>query len=144
MSFIFLSCFPYLICFFCDNDPWKLSSIKLKRTSGVFTDLVTVCLHARTHTHIHSQTCSRAYARECVCVYVYANCVLLRKHVCVSFMNIILHRSAQPLLSCVRGKTRQGRQRRNEARCGETRRGKSKRGFVRRLQHTKNSFSIWL
>lgn len=60
----------------------KLSSIKLKRTSSVFTDLVTVCLHARTHTQPNMQS------HVHVCMYFCANCVLLRKHVCVSFMRI--------------------------------------------------------
>lgn len=54
----------------------KLSSIKL----SVFTDLVTVCLHARTHTLNHTSKHAVAYA----------NYVLLRKLVCVSFMNIII------------------------------------------------------
>lgn len=108
----------------------KLSSIKL----SVFTDLVTVCLHARTDTHTHSQTHTHAQAN--MQSHMRIMYVLLRKLVCVSFMNIIVPQIGTTVTQLWQDETRRGTRHKAQ--------GASKRGFVRRLQHTKNSFSIWL
>lgn len=93
----------------------KLSSIKL----SVFTDLVTVCLHARTDTRTHSQTHTHAQAN--MQSHMRIMYVLLRKLVCVSFMNIIVPQIGTTVTQLWQDGTRRGtrhKARQSEASCG--------------------------